>query len=55
MTLKKNIIDTNKYFATNFITKYLDGIDYKIGTILVVNDLWNPTNDKMENELINLY
>ena len=40
--VKKNTIDTNKYFATNFITKYLDGIDYKIGTILVVNDLWNP-------------
>lgn len=52
--VKKNTIDTNKYFATNFIIKYLDGIDYKIGTILVVNDLWNPTDDEMENGVINL-
>jgi hypothetical protein len=50
----KNTIDTNKLFATNFVTKYLDGINYKIGTILVVNDLWNPTEEEIKHSTIEL-
>ncbi len=30
--------------------KYFEGIPYKIGTILVVDDLWNPTKHEIESD-----
>ena len=50
----KNTININKYSATNLIARYMDSIPYVTGTILVVNDLWNPTDDEMKNGVIAL-
>jgi len=49
--VKNNIIYTNVIEKPNNIRKYLEGvISYVEGKILVVNDLWNPTRDQIDNE-----
>jgi hypothetical protein len=46
----KNVVYTNKKTVSNNIDKYMDGIKFSRGGILVVNDLWNPTDYQIKNE-----
>lgn len=48
-----NKIYTTVKYSENFIEKYLD-FDYVKGNILVVNDLWNPDINDLDNQEVTL-
>ena len=48
--VKESIVYTNLKTVQNKVLPYLNGIKYEIGIILVVNDLWIPTEFEIQNE-----
>jgi uncharacterized protein len=46
-----NIINTTKIYAENDIERFVD-FEYVKGSILIVNDLWNPDLDKLPGVLL---
>jgi len=48
--VKHKIVYTNSEVAMNNIVEHLSGITYQYGNILMVNDLWNPSEDDIMNE-----